>query len=158
MLYDWLGRDNPLAPQPHPTPPKSGGKCWCRGHKSGELILPLTDCSTRESGSCMSPGQHSRVDPIDQGTSDLPLKMCVRDLAAPFICHKTEWVKERRPPLFTYTSLPVVIGRAGSVVLRVAESFHPGNTLELTRLAGWRRACGLVSRTMSLSLSLIYAM
>lgn len=51
---------------------------WVRG-----LTLPLTNCSTWESGPCTLPGQHSRADPI-QASMNYPKNMSMGDLALPY--------------------------------------------------------------------------
>lgn len=41
----------------------------------------LTSCSTLKSRLCILPGQHSRTNPVDQGTGDLSLQRCMGDVA-----------------------------------------------------------------------------
>lgn len=79
-----------------------------------ELNLPLTRCSTQESGSYISPGQHRRADPIDRGPDEPAQEHEVGVLAPSLIMGRLEI-----PPL------PVVSGRAGSGIIRVGELALP---------------------------------
>lgn len=38
------------------------------GTRAGELLLPVTGCSTREGRPCISPGEHTRADHVVGGT------------------------------------------------------------------------------------------
>lgn len=50
-----------------PSPPVAGGRTGIEVMKMEEVVLPLTSCSTRESDSCTSSGQHSRADLVEGG-------------------------------------------------------------------------------------------
>lgn len=67
----------PLALHPSPLATYCRWDMQMLGHKSGELIQPLMDCSTQESG----PGNQSRADLIDGGAGSPPQQMLVGDLA-----------------------------------------------------------------------------
>lgn len=62
-----LGRDK------HPLPPiASGGRAGLEVRRTGELSLPLVNCSTQESDPYTSTGQHSRGGPEGVGVENRP--------------------------------------------------------------------------------------
>ena len=69
---------------------------------------------TQENGSCISPGQHSRADPIDRGPDEQAQEHEVGVLAPSLIMGRV-----KIPPL------PVVSGRADSGVIRAGELSLP---------------------------------
>lgn len=52
------------------SPPVAGGIAYSEVMRVKEPALPLTSCSTWESGLSTSHGQYARADPVGRGTSE----------------------------------------------------------------------------------------
>lgn len=64
-----------------------------------ELTLLFSNCSTWESGACISSGQQSGADPVDRSMGELVESMSMGELVPPFIFHMAIWVGEERCPI-----------------------------------------------------------
>lgn len=62
-------------PSPVPLPLSLDGKDGSRVMRAGELILPLTGCSTQECRLYTSPGQLTRADPVVGKAVEAALRM-----------------------------------------------------------------------------------
>lgn len=101
-----------------PSPPTAGTKSGLRVKTVGELTLYLTGCTTWESRSCTSPGQHSRSDFVDQGAGDLVPCESAWEMW-PHSSSAVWWSKGEMPSPIPFPSPLVVGGRAGPDSLRV---------------------------------------
>ena len=73
LQIDSLGTG--VMPSPTcPSPPVAVGRADHEVRRVGELALPLTSCSTWQSGPCTSPGQPSRAGPHGGGTGEQAMR------------------------------------------------------------------------------------
>lgn len=80
-----------------------------------ELTLTFTNCNTQESELCISPGQHSRAEPVGGEVGELPKNMSHergRSDPAPQPPYDAVDMGGMPPP-------PVACGRSGTEIIRV---------------------------------------
>lgn len=71
LICHEVARARERSPLPHPVPPVAIGNADPEVTRAKEPALPLTSCSTQESGPCTLFGQYSRAGPGSVGAGEL---------------------------------------------------------------------------------------
>lgn len=98
------------------------GKAAHRVISTGELILPLSSCSTWESGLCLDNIAELILTVEAQGESDLRAQLWDSRLHH---SSAVKWPGLRRCPLVPYPSLPEAVWKADPGVMRAGELTDP---------------------------------